>query len=382
MQFPLLKKIKIKNLLEVTSEYFDVSISDIIGKKRIQHIADIRMIVMYLARECLCLSFPVIGESIGNRDHTTAMHAHRQVTNKIKEDAKLTKDIIYLISTLLNFAEENNFTIDSADDTKILEEKIQKPETDLVRIEIDKLLSRKISVQKPKRQGEIFDMWNNGDSFDDISKKYELSRQRINQIVEQAILLEAQKLIKEGFVLDIKEFIKDKKKQHTKKLKTRKGYGAKQKPIKQAKIKRWSEYYDKCRMCNNIKNKHHSHGYCRKCYTKSEMWKESVKKYHLKHRDKILKKQREYAKDYNRRPEIALKRKIEFDLKNYGGNRENTLKRDNYSCQKCGLTQEDSFKKYKKDLFVIHRSEKNNHSLLNLITLCNGCFTKERFHKK
>lgn len=107
---------------------------------------------MYLARECLSLSFPAIGKGIGKRDHTTVIHAHRQVADKMKNDAKLTKDVIYLTSLLLNFAEKNNLTVDPADENiKMITEKAEKPETDPIKIEINKLLSKKISVQKPKR---------------------------------------------------------------------------------------------------------------------------------------------------------------------------------------------------------------------------------------
>lgn len=381
MKSPNLKRIKVQALLQIVSEYFGVPIKEITGKKRTKDIANIRMIAMYLARECLSLSFPIIGKSIGKRDHTTVMHAHKQVTQKMEKDVKLKNDIIQLTSLLLDFAEKKSLTsVDTGSDIRKMAKKYQKPETDPLKIEINKLLSKKISIQKPKRQKEIFKMWTDGDSLEDISRHYKLSRQRINQIVNQAILLEAQKLVKEGFVLDIKEFVKSKKKQHTKKLGLKKGYGVKKEVVKKVKIKKWSRYYDKCRMCDSINNKHHSHGYCKKCYTKSDVWKESVKKSHLKHRDKILKRQRAYAKEYNKRPEIIEKRKIEYDFKKYGGNREKALKRDAYTCKKCGLTQENSLKKYGKDLFVMHINSKNDHSLPNLITLCNGCFTLEKFH--
>lgn len=70
----------------------------------------------------------------------------------------------------------------------------------------------------------------------------------------------------------------------------------------------------------------------------------------------------------------------------FGGNKQLVYKRDNFTCQDCGLTQEQSRERYKEDLVVHHldgkgygtkkKKEKNN-SPSNLITLCRGCHTKE-----
>ena len=48
---------------------------------------------MYLMRDLLALSYPYIGEKLGKRDHTTAMHAHLKVSEDLKKDSKLEEEL-------------------------------------------------------------------------------------------------------------------------------------------------------------------------------------------------------------------------------------------------------------------------------------------------
>jgi chromosomal replication initiator protein len=52
-----------------------------------------RQIIMYLMREELKMSYPAIGEELGGRDHTTAIHAHEKIAKEIEDDLKLKQDI-------------------------------------------------------------------------------------------------------------------------------------------------------------------------------------------------------------------------------------------------------------------------------------------------
>ena len=141
--------------------------------------------------------------------------------------------------------------------------------------------------------------------------------------------------------------------------------------------KKWSRYYNKCRSCGTTAIKHVSYGLCENCYFKSDIFKELQEASRLRNQHKWKKKQLEYAKKYKDRPEVKEKVRKINDLKNFGGNREKALVRDDYKCQKCGTTQEQSLAKLKKDLFVKHIKNKNDNSLGNLITLCTKCFSKE-----
>jgi chromosomal replication initiator protein len=57
---------------------------------------------MYLMREELKNSYPSIGQEVGNRDHTTAMHAHLKISRVVDEDEKINQDIRLIKEKLYN----------------------------------------------------------------------------------------------------------------------------------------------------------------------------------------------------------------------------------------------------------------------------------------
>lgn len=83
--------VNMDNIRKVVAEYYDVSVKDLMGKKRTRSIARPRQIAMALARELTGDSFPDIGQSFGGRDHTTVMHACDKVAQLRDEDPNLDK---------------------------------------------------------------------------------------------------------------------------------------------------------------------------------------------------------------------------------------------------------------------------------------------------
>lgn len=94
-----------RTIVQLVSEYFQVEISDIVGSCRKKELVVPRQIVMYLMREELSASFPNIGDELGGRDHTTAMHAYAKIKNCIIDDDKIRQDITLLRQKLFNMAE-------------------------------------------------------------------------------------------------------------------------------------------------------------------------------------------------------------------------------------------------------------------------------------
>ncbi|MFA7245091.1 MAG: chromosomal replication initiator protein DnaA [Candidatus Magasanikbacteria bacterium] len=82
-----------REIINVVAGYFDISIDDVLGKSREKKLAFPRQIIMYLLREELKLSYPNIGDELGGRDHTTAMHAHSKILQSIDNDLKLKQDL-------------------------------------------------------------------------------------------------------------------------------------------------------------------------------------------------------------------------------------------------------------------------------------------------
>ena len=80
-------------LLETVTEFYNLVPDDVIGKSREKRLSSPRQVIMYLMRKELSMSYPAIGDELGGRDHTTAMHAHTKIQNLVESDAKLKQEI-------------------------------------------------------------------------------------------------------------------------------------------------------------------------------------------------------------------------------------------------------------------------------------------------
>jgi chromosomal replication initiator protein len=89
----LKKTISPKFIIHTVSGYFDVEIVGILGKSREKRLAFPRQIIMYLLREEMKCSYPSIGQELGGRDHTTAMHAYSKIVRLLGEDETLQRDL-------------------------------------------------------------------------------------------------------------------------------------------------------------------------------------------------------------------------------------------------------------------------------------------------
>jgi chromosomal replication initiator protein len=72
-------------IMAVTAEFYGVTIDDLCGPGKTKALALSRQIAMYLCRELTDLSLPRIGQTFGNRDHTTVMHADKKIRKEMAE---------------------------------------------------------------------------------------------------------------------------------------------------------------------------------------------------------------------------------------------------------------------------------------------------------
>lgn len=91
-----------KKLIQTVANYFDIEIEDLIGNSRKKELVVPRQIVMFLMREELNASYPNIGQELGGRDHTTAMHACNKINKEIENDEKMARDIEMIRQRLYN----------------------------------------------------------------------------------------------------------------------------------------------------------------------------------------------------------------------------------------------------------------------------------------
>ena len=93
--------ITIDAIQKKVADHFDLRPTDMIGKRRPEHIAFPRQIAMYLARQLTESSFNEIGEAFGGRDHGTVLHACRLVKDRMQVDAQVRHIINFLEKQLL-----------------------------------------------------------------------------------------------------------------------------------------------------------------------------------------------------------------------------------------------------------------------------------------
>jgi len=84
--------ISISNIQKVVADYFQIRVSDLHSPRRTQSLVRPRQLAMALARELTEHSLPEIGEAFGGRDHTTVMHACREVKKRVGGDPKTRED--------------------------------------------------------------------------------------------------------------------------------------------------------------------------------------------------------------------------------------------------------------------------------------------------
>ncbi|WP_350561692.1 chromosomal replication initiator protein DnaA [Psychrobacter sp. CAL346-MNA-CIBAN-0220] len=84
--------VNMDNIRKVVAEYYDITVKDLMGRKRTRSIARPRQVAMALSRELTGDSFPDIGQSFGGRDHTTVMHGCDKVAQLRAADPAFDKD--------------------------------------------------------------------------------------------------------------------------------------------------------------------------------------------------------------------------------------------------------------------------------------------------
>lgn len=81
-------------IIQAVCRYYRLAPEELLGKRRSKEIALARQVSMYLLRSELHLSLPHIGDLLGGRDHTTALHACEKIERLIEEDADFRREYL------------------------------------------------------------------------------------------------------------------------------------------------------------------------------------------------------------------------------------------------------------------------------------------------
>ena len=92
--------VSIDNIIKTAAEYFKIKLSELLSKRRTRSVARPRQMAMALCKELTNRSLPEIGEAFGGRDHTTVLHACRQIKLLRETHADISEDYSNLLRIL------------------------------------------------------------------------------------------------------------------------------------------------------------------------------------------------------------------------------------------------------------------------------------------
>ncbi|MDD5535406.1 MAG: chromosomal replication initiator protein DnaA [Candidatus Paceibacterota bacterium] len=91
-----------KEVIKKIISFYDLNESEILGHSRKKELVKPRQIVMYLLRNELKYSYTNIAEKMGNRDHTTVIHACKKITKEIEDNPVFAQEITILKEIIYN----------------------------------------------------------------------------------------------------------------------------------------------------------------------------------------------------------------------------------------------------------------------------------------
>ncbi len=87
------KNIAIKDVVKIVSDHYKLEEASVYEKTRKKEIVRARQVVMYLLREDFNVSYPLIGQKLGGKDHTTVIHSCLKIKADMKTDPQLMQEI-------------------------------------------------------------------------------------------------------------------------------------------------------------------------------------------------------------------------------------------------------------------------------------------------
>jgi chromosomal replication initiator protein len=87
------RRVSPQKVLKITSEIYDIPISDIKGNRRTAYVALVRQVVMYLLRNELDLPLESVAKEVNRKDHTTVLHACEKIEHLINTDSRFAEKV-------------------------------------------------------------------------------------------------------------------------------------------------------------------------------------------------------------------------------------------------------------------------------------------------
>lgn len=87
------RRVTIEEIQKAVVEHYSIRMADMTSARRSRAVARPRQVAMYLAKQLTPRSLPEIGKKFGGRDHTTVMHAVRQIERLANDDRGIADDL-------------------------------------------------------------------------------------------------------------------------------------------------------------------------------------------------------------------------------------------------------------------------------------------------
>ncbi|MCH2578128.1 MAG: chromosomal replication initiator protein DnaA, partial [Pseudomonadales bacterium] len=94
------KLVSIDNIQRSVAGYYKIKMSDMLSKRRNRSVARPRQVAMSLSKELTNHSLPEIGDAFGGRDHTTVLHACKQIHRLRHSSTDIQEDYKNLLRSL------------------------------------------------------------------------------------------------------------------------------------------------------------------------------------------------------------------------------------------------------------------------------------------
>lgn len=88
------KRLRPQEVISLVSKHFDLKNKQVVGKSRKSELVKARHITMYLLREEMGMTLQRIAKLIGDRDHTTVMHAVEKIEDEMIDNRLLRSDVM------------------------------------------------------------------------------------------------------------------------------------------------------------------------------------------------------------------------------------------------------------------------------------------------
>lgn len=82
-----------RKIIQTVAEFYDIKEKEILAASRKKEVVRPRQIAMFLLRNELKYSYPLIGKRFGGKDHTTAIYACEKIHKELQESEALTDEI-------------------------------------------------------------------------------------------------------------------------------------------------------------------------------------------------------------------------------------------------------------------------------------------------